>query len=225
MGVELPGPIITDQGRDTNFTNEIGFGGMVRLLKNIVGLWVVQECKREWARLGQDFGYVTLRELATKSKPFVSLINPADPRFVRPDDMPAKIVAFCQETGQPVPNSPGAFVRCALESLALFYRITMRQLEAVIGRKIERLHIVGGGSQNHLLNQFAANSLQIPVLAGPTECTALGNLLVQAIGLGHLPSLASAREMVRKSFEVTTVRPQAAAEWGAAFSRFEKLVS
>jgi len=224
MGVELPGPIITDQGRDANFTNEIGFGGTVRLLKNIVGLWVVQECKRAWARDGRDFDYVTLRELATKSKPFVSLINPADPRFVRPDDMPAKIAAFCRETGQPVPDSPGAFVRCALESLALFYRITMRQLESVIGRKIERLHIVGGGSQNHLLNQFAANSLQIPVLAGPTECTALGNLLVQAIALGHLPSLAVAREVVRNSFEVTTVKPQPAAEWDAAFSRFKKLV-
>ena len=224
MGVELPQPVITDQGRDSNFTNEIGFGGTVRLLKNIVGLWVVQECKREWARQGMDYDYITLRELATKSKPFVSLINPADPRFVRPDDMPAKITAFCQETGQPVPDSLGAFVRCALESLALFYRITLRQLEAIIGRKIERLHIVGGGSQNLLLNQFAANSLQIPVIAGPAECTALGNLLVQAIALGHLPSLAAAREVVRNSFEVTTVQPQSAVEWDAAFARFEQLV-
>jgi rhamnulokinase len=224
MGVELPQPVITDQGRDANFTNEIGFGGTVRLLKNIVGLWIVQECKREWARQGSDYDYITLRELATKSKPFVSLINPADPRFVRPDDMPAKITAFCQETGQPVPDSPGAFVRCALESLALFYRITLRQLEAIIGRKIERLNIVGGGSQNLLLNQFAANSLQIPVIAGPAECTALGNILVQAIALGHLPSLAAAREVVRNSFEVTTVQPQAGGPWDEAFARFEKLV-
>lgn len=224
MGAEWPQPVITDQGRDANFTNEIGFGGTVRLLKNIVGLWVVQECKRDWAKQGRDYDYATLTRLASEAKPFVSLINPADPRFVSPDDMPAKIAAFCQETGQPVPESPGAFVRCALESLALFYRITLHQLEAIIGKKVETLHIVGGGSQNALLNQFAANSLQIPILAGPTECTALGNVLVQAIALGHLPSLAAAREVVRNSFEVTTVRPQAELEWDAAFGRFKTLL-
>ena len=224
MGVESRSPIITDQGRDANFTNEIGFGGTVRVLKNIVGLWLVQECKRDWAAQGRDFDYATLTRLASEAKPFVSLINPADPRFVRPDDMPAKIVAFCKETGQPAPGSPGAFVRCALESLALFYRITLRQLEAVIGRKIERLNIVGGGSQNTLLNQFAANSLQIPVVAGPTECTALGNLLVQAIVLGHLPSLAAAREVVRNSFTVMTFKPHSSGEWDKAFIRIEKLV-
>jgi rhamnulokinase len=224
MGVELPGPVITEQGRNANFTNEIGFGGTMRLLKNIVGLWVVQECRRDWAKQGREFDYATLTRLAAEAKPFVSLINPADPRFVRPDDMPAKITAFCQETGQPVPESPGAFVRCALESLALFYRITLRQLEAIIGKKIEKLHIVGGGSQNTLLNQFAANSLQLPVIAGPTECTALGNILVQAIALGHLPSLAAARNVVRNSFEVITIQSEAADEWDAAFSRFEKLI-
>lgn len=224
MGVEWPQPIITEQGRDANFTNEIGFGGTVRLLKNIVGLWVVQECKRDWARQGRDYDYATLTRLAAEAKPFASLINPADPRFVSPDNMPAKIVAFCQETRQPVPETPGEFVRCALESLALFYRVTLRQLEGIIGRKIETLHIVGGGSQNQLLNQFAANSLQIPIVAGPTECTALGNILVQAIALGHLPSLASAREVVRESFAVATIKPQAASEWDAAFARFEKLL-
>ena len=225
IGMESQHPIITDQGREANFTNEIGFGGTVRILKNIVGLWLVQECKREWAAQGRDSDYATLTRLASKAKPFASLINLADPRFVSPGDMPAKIVAFCLETGQPVPESPGAFVRCALESLALFYRITLRQLEAVIGKKIERLHIVGGGSQNTLLNQFAANSLQIPVIAGPTECTALGNVLVQAITLGHLQSLAAAREVVRNSFEVTTVKPQPGAEWDGAFGKFQKLLS
>ena len=224
MGAEWPQPVITDQGRDANFTNELGFGGTVRLLKNIVGLWVVQECKREWAKQGRDCDYATLTRLASEAKPFASLINPADPRFVRPDDMPTKIVSFCRETGQPVPDSPGAFVRCALESLALFYRVTLRQLEAIIGKKVERLHIVGGGSQNMLLNQFAANSLQIPVLAGPTECTALGNVLVQAIALRHLPSLSAAREVVRSSFEVKTIEPQAREEWDGAFSKFGTLV-
>jgi rhamnulokinase len=224
MGVEWPQPVITDRGRDANFTNEIGYGGTVRLLKNIVGLWIVQECRRAWARQGDEFDYATLAGLAAEAKPFASLINPADPRFVSPGEMPARIAAFCRETGQPAPASPGAFVRCALESLALFYRVTLRQLEDIIGRRIETLHIVGGGSQNRLLNQFAANALQIPVIAGPTECTALGNILIQAIAQGHVASLAAAREVVRNSFEVTTIQPQAAAEWDAAFARFEKLV-
>lgn len=225
MGVEWPQPVITDQGRDANFTNEIGYGGSVRLLKNIVGLWIVQECRRDWAKRDSEFDYVTLTKLASEAKPFASLINPADPRFVSPDDMPAKIVAFCKETGQPAPDSPGAFVRCALESLALFYRVTLRQLEVIIGKKIETLNIVGGGSQNTLLNQFAANALQIPVIAGPTECTALGNILIQAIALGHLPSLGAAREVVRNSFAVKTLKPATAEEWEAAFKRFQKIVS
>lgn len=224
MGVESPHPIINDQGRDLNFTNEIGFGGSIRLLKNIIGLWLIQECRRDWARAGKEYDYAELGELAAQSPPFVSLINPADPRLVSPDDMPAKMAAICRETGQPVPATPGAFVRCALESLALFYRVTLRQLERLIGKNLERLHIVGGGSRNDLLNQFTANALQIPVLAGPSECTALGNVLVQSIALGHLPSLAAAREVVRNSFEVKTVMPQETAEWDRAFARFEKLL-
>lgn len=224
MGVESPHPIINDQGRDLNFTNETGFGGSIRLLKNIIGLWLIQECRRDWARAGKEYDYAELGELAAESPPFVSLINPTDPRLVSPEDMPAKMAAICRETGQPVPATPGAFVRCALESLALFYRVTLRQLERLIGKNLERLHIVGGGSRNDLLNQFTANALQIPVLAGPSECTALGNVLVQSIALGHLPSLTAAREVVRNSFEVKTVMPQETAEWDRAFARFEKLL-
>jgi sugar (pentulose or hexulose) kinase len=138
--------------------------------------------------------------------------------------MLAKIVAFCRETDQSSPANPGAFVRCALESLALFYRVVLRQIEQVTDQRIERLHIVGGGSKKRLLNQFTANALQIPVLAGPAECTALGNILVQAIALGHLPSLAAARKVVRNSFEITTVQPHARDEWESAFAQFEKLL-
>jgi rhamnulokinase len=224
MGVEWPHPIINDLGRDLNFTNEVGFGGSIRLLKNIIGLWLVQECRRDWAKDGKEYDYATLERLATQSPPFVSLINPADPRFVSPDDMPAKIAAFCRETGQPAPETSGAFVRCALESLALFYRVTLRQLEQLIGKQIERLHIVGGGGKNMLLNQFTANALQIPIIAGPSECTALGNVLVQAIAQGHLQSLTAAREVVRNSFELRTINPQPATEWDQAYARFEKLV-
>jgi rhamnulokinase len=225
IGVELPSPVITDPGRELNYTNEIGYGGTVRFLKNIIGMWIIEECRREWAEKGTAYDYSTLVKMASEAPAFVSLINPNDPRFLTPDGMPDKIAAFCRETGQPVPATHGAMVRCAYESLALFYRIAARQLEQLTGRKIDQLNIVGGGSKNALLNQFTANALQIPVLAGPTECTALGNVLVQAIALGHLPSLAAARDVVRHSFEVTQFKPQISAEWQAAIARFEKLVA
>jgi rhamnulokinase len=223
LGVELPEPIINDTCRELNFTNEIGYRGSVRLLKNIIGLWLVQECRREWGRVGQEFDYASLSELAAKAPPFVSLINPADARFLRPGDMPGKIAAFCRETKQPVPLTPGATIRCALESLALLYRRTFRQIEQIIGRPLDRLHIVGGGSKNRLLNQLTANALGIPVLAGPAEATATGNVLVQAIALGHLPSLTAAREVVQASFALSTFQPQGAAEWKRQYRRFEQL--
>jgi rhamnulokinase len=222
MGVEWPEPIINERCRELNFTNEIGYGGSVRLLKNIIGLWLVQECRRHWASQGQEYDYAALAQLAAQAPPFVSLINPADPRFLSPGDMPARIAAFCQETGQPVPLNPGAMIRCILESLALLYRRTLLQVEQLIGRRIERLHVVGGGSQNELLNQFTANALQIPVLAGPVEATAAGNVLIQAIALGHLPSLPAAREVVRNSMGMRRIQPQPTASWLAAYDRLSK---
>jgi rhamnulokinase len=223
MGVEWPHPVITERGRDLGFTNEIGYGNTVRLLKNIIGLWLVQECRREWMKRGQKYDFAGLEQFAADSPPFVSLINPNDPRFLSPDDMPEKIAGFCKETGQPVPAGHGAFMRCIYESLALSYRVVLQRLEQLIGKRIERLHIVGGGSQAVTLNQFAANALNLPVLVGPTECAALGNILIQAIALGHLPSHAAAREVVRNSFAVKTVLPQEAGQWDAAAARFEKL--
>jgi len=225
MGVEWPQPVINDQARSLQFTNEIGYGGSVRLLKNIVGLWIVQECRRQWAKEGKKYDFAMLEKLAADAPPFVSLFNPDDPRFLSPDDMPRKIAEFCEETGQPAPANHGACMRCIYESHALFYRVVARRLERLTGKKIERLHIVGGGSQAATLNQCAANALKIPVIVGPTECTALGNILVQAIALGHLPSLAAAREVVRNSFELKTVTPRDAAQWDAAAVRFEKLLS
>ena len=225
VGVEWPQPIINDQSRSLQFTNEIGFGDSVRLLKNIVGLWIVQECRRHWTKEGKKYDFATLEKLAADAPPFVSLINPDDPRFLSPDDMPKKITEFCEETGQPVPANHGAYMPCIYECLALFYRVVVRLLERLTGKKIERLHVVGGGSKDMMLNQCAANALKIPVIVGPTECTALGNILVQAIALGHLPSLAAAREVVRNSFELKSVTPRDAAQWDAAAARFEKLLS
>ena len=214
MGVEWPQPIITDQGRALGFTNEIGFGNSVRLLKNIVGLWIVQECRRQWTKEGKKYDFAALEQLAA-----------AAPRFLSPDNMPKKIAEFCQETGQPVPANHAAYMRCIYESLALFYRVVLRRIERLTGKKIGQLHIVGGGSKDATLNQFAANALKIPVIAGPTECTATGNMLVQAIALGHIPSHAAAREIVRNSFEMKTFTPQNSAQWDAAAARFEKLLS
>jgi rhamnulokinase len=223
MGVEVSNPIITNTSRELNFTNEVGYGGSIRLLKNISGLWLVQECRRGWKQAGHDFDYGQLAALAAEAPAFRSLIQPLDARFLAPANMLEAISAYCVETGQPEPKTPGAFVRCALESLALLYRQTLEQLERLLGGKIQRVHIVGGGSRNALLNQFAANALQVPVETGPTEATALGNIVVQAIAMGGLPSLEAAREVIRASFPTETILPAAQPEWAAQFRRFAEL--
>ena len=224
MGVEWPQPIISDLSRKLGFTNEIGYGDTVRLLKNMVGLWLLQESRRHWNKGARKLEFLELEKLAAAAPAFVSLINPDDPRFLSPDDMPGKIADFCFETGQPEPADIGACVRCIYESLVLAYRVTLRQTEQLIGKKLERLHIVGGGSQDATLNQFTANALKLPVLAGPIEAAAIGNLLVQALTLGHIESHEAAREVVRNSFAVKTYTPQDTAQWDAAAARFEKLL-
>jgi rhamnulokinase len=224
MGVEVDEPVITDKCRELNFTNEIGYGGSVRLLKNLIGLWVVQECRRDWAKNGHEFDYATLTRLAAEAPAFTSIINPTDPRLVAPEHMPEKIAAICRETNQTVPSTPGAMVRCVLESLALLYRRTLRQIEELIGKNVERVHIVGGGSQNAFLNQCTANALQIPVLAGPVEATAAGNVLVQAIAVKEIPSLGAGRNLIRESFPLERFTPHASDEWNRAYARFERLL-
>jgi rhamnulokinase len=225
IGVELPAPVITRQSREFSFTNEVGFGGTIRFLKNIVGMWIVEECRRQWALQGKKYDYQQLDQWTAEATPFVSLINPNDPRFVSPDGMPEKIAAFCRETGQPVPATPGAMLRCVYESLALLYSVMRTRVEQLTGRKIKQLHIVGGGSKNALLNQFTANALQIPVIAGPKEATALGNIVVQAIALGHLKSLAQARAVIRNSSEMATFKPKETKVWRQAQGRFAKLIA
>jgi len=225
MGVELSEPIINDLARELNFTNEIGYGNSVRFLKNISGLWLIQECKRQWSREGREFDYSTLTKLAEEAPPFFSLINPASDEFLAPENMVSQIVQFCRRTGQPAPKNEGAFVRCALESLALLYRRTLHQIEQLTGKKIDRLHIVGGGSNNDLLNQFAANATGIPILAGPAEATAAGNVILQALALGHIESLAAGREIIRCSSTLRRFEPQETETWDRAFKKFETLLS
>jgi rhamnulokinase len=189
-----------------------------------MGLWLVQECRRAWEREGQSYGYDELARLAEASPPGVSLVDPDDASFYFPVHMPAALQDFCRRTGQPVPGEPGAVVRCALESLALRYRWVLECLEALTGQRLEIIHVVGGGSQNSLLCQFAADACDRPVLAGPVEATAIGNILVQAIGLGLLGSLAEAREVVRRSFEVRTFAPQHPERWQPLYARFIQLL-
>ncbi len=225
MGVELTEPIITAQSLAFNMTNEGGVYGTFRFLKNIMGLWLVQECRREWARAGERFSYDDLTRLAADSPAFGPLIVPGDRRFLPPGDMPARIQAFCQETGQRVPESKGAIIRCVLESLALEYRWVADRLSEIVGHPLPTIHIFGGGSQNRLLNQFTADATGRTVVAGPVEATAIGNALVQAIALGYIADLTEGRALVRHSFPVTTCEPRDTAAWDEAYDRYLRLRS
>jgi rhamnulokinase len=225
MGVEMEQPLVTDAARSANFTNEGGVGGTIRFLKNVMGLWLVQECRRAWERAGHRYNYDELTHLAEAAPPFVSLVDPDDASFILPPNMPAALADFCRRSGQPAPADPGATVRCALESLALRYRWVLERLEELTGKPLEVIHIIGGGSQNALLNQFTADACNRPVLAGPVEATAIGNVLVQAIGLGVLGSLADARQMVRRSFEVRTFTPRDPEAWQEPYERFLGLLA
>ena len=222
LGAELTAPILTDAAREAGFTNEVGFGGTIRFLKNIAGLWVLQECRRAWEAAGQSFTYDELMQLAAAVGPADAHISMDDTRFLSTGDMPEKIAAFCRETGQPVPETAGQFVRTILESLALTYAQTLHQLEVLIGRKFVTLHIVGGGSRSTLLNQLTADATGLRVVTGPVEATAIGNVLIQALALGHLKSSRHLREAVEKSFPTQIFLPAASLS-NEMRTRFQKL--
>jgi len=224
MGVEVDEPVITSQSLDYNFTNEGGVCDTFRLLKNIMGLWLVQECRREWARAGQAYDYTALTQMAADAPPFGPIVDVDAHPFLAPGGMPDKICQYCADTGQPVPQSKGEILRCALESLALRYRWVLGKLENMMGRSIVVVHIIGGGMQNELLSQFAADAMQRPVVAGPIEATAMGNMLMQALALGHIGSHAQGREVVRNSFQVRTYEPGDAAPWDELYGRYLQLV-
>jgi len=224
VGVEVNAPIITPQSLKFNFTNEGGVSGTVRFLKNVMGLWIVQECRRVWARAGEEFTYTELTTMAENATPFVSIVDPDDESFLRPGDMPARLREFCTQTGQPVPEDKGALLRCVFDSLALKYRVVVERIEVMMGHRLEVIHIIGGGSQNRLLCQLTADATGRPVIAGPVEATAIGNAVVQAMALGHLASLAEAREVIQNSFELIIYEPRASAQWDEAYARFAHLL-
>ena len=219
MGVEVQRASLTERTRELNLTNEGGLDGTYRLLKNIMGLWLVQQCKRSFEDRGVKRDYAQLASLAAKSPSLRSVVNVDDPRFLNPPDMPSAIQQFCRETKQPLPRTEGELVRCAYESLALKYRQVLGWLEELVGNSIEVLHVVGGGSQSAMLNQFTADACQRPVIAGPVEATAMGNLLVQVRANGELSSLAEIREVVRRSAGVKTFSPRKNSNWDAFSAR------
>jgi rhamnulokinase len=225
VGLETDSPVIDDKTFAANLSNEGGVEGTFRLLRNVTGMWIIEECRRSWAADGADRSLAELVALAQQAPAFASFIEPNDPGFAAPGDMPARIASYCTLTGQLEPPDPGAIVRCVLESLALKHAQTVDLLVAATGRDVKVLHVVGGGARNELLCEWTAHASGLPVLAGPDEATLYGNLLVQAIALGELSSLAEARDIVRRSYRQTAYEPDGSEAWREARERFDLLTA
>lgn len=224
MGTELSAPLINDQTRRLNYTNEGGVGDTIRFLKNIMGLWILQECRRRWAAEGHEYSFGELTELAAKSdiKPFASIINPDLRIFASPGNMPQRIRDYCRRTGQTIPQTVGETVRCVIDSLALCYRYTAENLSALTGIKPDGINIVGGGCQNGLLSQITADASGLPVTAGPIEATSVGNILSQLISDGEVSGIKEARQLVAESFEMQKYEPGKISESSDADASYEK---
>jgi len=225
MGTELKNPMINADTMKYDFTNEGGAENTIRFLKNIMGLWLEQESKRQWAREGEQVTYDQLSDMAMASKPLQCIINPDDASFSGPGDMPRRIAEYCRKTGQHVPENKGEIVRCIFDSLALRYRWTVEKIDELQGAKTPFINIVGGGTKEPPLCQLAADSCGIPVYAGPVEATAIGNLMTQAIASGEIKDVKQARDVVRNSFEVKMYEPKKSADWDEGYERFKKLIN
>ena len=220
MGVETDAPVINAETEALNFTNEGGVEGTIRLLKNICGMWLLERCRLNWG----ETSYPELISEADSCEPFRSLINPDDACFANPTDMEKAIIEYCHATGQPAPEQRGQIVRCIFESLALRYRQVLENLRALSPRPIETLHVIGGGSRNDLLNQFTANAIGIPVVAGPSEATAIGNVMIQAMAAGEATDVAGMRQLINRSIPLKTYQPQDMEAWDAAYIHFKNCV-
>jgi rhamnulokinase len=223
VGLELAEPLIDDRTFAANLTNEGGVGGTVRLLRNVTGLWLLHECRRAWALEDLDLGFDELVAMAAEAAPLRSLVDPNDPSFTAPGDMPGRIRAFCGRTGQDPPETPGEVARCALESIALGHRQAIDLLRQAAGADPPEIHVVGGGARNPLLCRWTADATGLPVLGGPDEATGVGNVVAQALALGELGSLDEAREVVRVSFTPTPYEPSEPSVWEEAYGRFEAI--
>ena len=225
MGTELKSPLISQKSNELNLTNEGGAMGTIRFLKNIMGLWIIQESRRQWKREGNEYSFAQMEAWAKECKPFRSLINPDYVSFATPGNMPEKIREYCRMTNQPVPETVGEVVRCIYESLALKYRMTAESIETLMGRKAKVIHVVGGGTKDKFLSQMTADACGVPVAAGPEEATAIGNLMMQAIAVGEVANLSQAREIVANSFELKKYEPTPDRNlWDEAYGRFCTLI-
>lgn len=225
MGIEVDEPIISDESYALNFTNEGGVEGTTRFLKNITGMWLLEQCRKEWEQQGRKYTYPEIVELSDSVEGFQSLIDPDHSSFANPESMSKAIADYCQQTGQYVPTKDAEYIRCIFDSLALKYKQILDLLHKLSPFPIERLHVIGGGSQNRLLNQMTANSIGIPVVAGPSEATAIGNVMLQAKGIGLVNSLAEIREVVNRSVPPEVFEPQDTALWQAAYNRYLKFTN
>ena len=223
MGVEVDKPIVNEATLKWNYTNEGCVGGRYRLLKNIMGLWIFNECKRDWDRRGEVHSFKDLDKMAEQSTPFLAFIDPDDDLFYNAGNMPEKVQQFCKQTGQKVPETKGEIVRCIYESLALKYRWSFEKLEEILGHSLDVLHMVGGGIKNRMLNQFTSNLLKKPVICGPVEATAIGNLMVQAMALGEVKDQREIRQVVKDSFPTEDFYPQNTEAWDDAYERYLKI--
>ncbi|UOF89842.1 rhamnulokinase [Fodinisporobacter ferrooxydans] len=224
MGTEVSQPVINDLTLGFNFTNEGGVGGTYRLLKNIMGLWILQESRREWEKSGISYTFPELVKLAEQAPPFTALIDPDDAIFLHPGDMPSRIQQYCRQTGQQVLGEPGSIVRCIMESLALKYRYVLELTERLSGHHFNGLHMVGGGIYNTLLCQWTANAIGKPVWAGPAEGSAIGNLAIQWLAQGEFSDIWEARQVIRDSFPVAAYEPEHGEEWEHAYGRFLQII-
>lgn len=225
LGIETSEPVMNDRAREFELGNEVGVLGTMRPLKNISGLWLMQQCRATWEAEGSPHSYAELTRMAEASAPFAALIDPDAPTFTAAGDMPSRIAGFCERTGQTVPSTREEVARTILESLALRYRMALEAIEGIIEERIETLHVVGGGGRNLLLNQFTANAVGRPVVVGPVEATAAGNILMQMAAAGEIASLAEGREIIRRSFQPTAYSPEDAHEWERAYERFKGISS
>ena len=221
IGVEVASPITTSLALAENVTNELGYGGTVRLLKNVTGFWLLEECRRNWRLNGNEFSPEKLIELANEIEIGMYLIDPDDPRFAAPGEMPDRIADYCREKNLSVPETPGEYARCIYDSLALAYARTIRKISLVSGNQIETIHVVGGGSANDLLNQLTADATGCEVLAGPVEATVMGNLAVQAIAVGAVSDLVQARELIGRSVTLKRFEPVKGIDWESMQNRLK----
>ena len=225
LGTELDAPVLTPESCRLGLSNELGANGKVDYLKNIIGLWLIQESRRAWRRQGLEYSYADLEHLALSSPPLRCFVDPDAPEFVPPGDIPGRVREACRRTGQYVPQTVGEVMRCIYESLAMKYRFAVDQLQRATGKRFGVLHILGGGTKDRLLSQMSADSTGIPVVAGPIEATALGNIIIQLVALGVLPDIRGGRELIARSEELKTYEPKDTARWNEAYETYRTILN